>query len=447
MAKRDPSRPFQLFRKPRSDIWHVRYTIRGHGQQRQTTGETDQGQAYGAAMRIYMDAVNRAKEGLGFKPLNVGHISDRFIKHEKEQVDLGNLSANRQHLRAVDVERFVKPFLAERGIDSLRANDLDAFRNFVKGYWVKGPGKAVKCIDAKRAGKPIKVRPKRKLLSVSTINRIERELLMVLNFAADGRHISPSQVPRRPRREGAQVRRASFSDAEFARLMQHLSNRVADAAMHLPRVERDRIKLLCFCGMAAFSGIRPGILMRLRWGDIEGFAPDPEVEIDEDGMPILDPNGPLRNRLTIRVVGKGKIGQAIPLRQFEDYLSKLHRVFVAEVGRPPGPDDPVFSHSDGVPIASFNHSFGRVLDELGLRKDKNGLARTAYSFRHLYVTRSLEEDIPMQVVAANCATSLEMIQRYYDHSEIERHRAKLERESGIPHDPIGIESDFVIAPE
>jgi len=398
-------------------------------------------------MRIYMDAVNRAKGGLGLKPLKVANICDRFIKHEKEQVDLGNLSANRQHLRAVDVERYMKPFLVERGIDSLRANDLDAFRKFVKGYWVKGPGKAIEFIDAKRAGKPIRVLPKRKLLSLSTINRIERELLMVLNFAADERHISQNQVPRRPRREGARVRRASFSDAEFEQLMRHLSNRVADAAMHLKRVKADRIKLMCFCGMAAFSGIRPGILMRLCWSDISGFTPTPDIEIDEDGMPILSEHRRQRNRLTIRVVGKGKIGQAIPLRQFEDYLCKLHRLFAKEVGRQPGSDDPIFSHSDGTAIASFNHSFGRVLDELGLRKDKNGLARTAYSFRHYYVTRSLEEGMPIQVVAANCATSLEMIERYYDHSEIERHRSKLERESGMPHDPIGMESDFVIGLE
>ena len=217
--------------------------------------------------------------------------------------------------------------------------------------------------------------------------------------------------------------------------------------MHLPRVEGDRIKLLCFCGMAAFSGIRSGILMRLRWGDIDGFTPTPDIELDEEGMPILAPNRSQRNRLTIRVVGKGKIGQAIPLRQFEDYLSKLHRVFVGEVGRQPGPGDPIFSHSNGTAIASFNHSFGRALDELGLRKDKNGLARTAYSFRHYYVSRSLEEGITMEVVAANCATSLEMIGRFYDHSQIERHRAKLERESSMPHDPIGIESDFVIGLE
>lgn len=54
-----------------------------------------------------------------------------------------------------------------------------------------------------------------------------------------------------------------------------------------------------------------------------------------------------------------------------------------------------------------------ILDELGLKKDREGNARTAYSLRHTYISMRLMEGADIYQVAKNCRTSVEMIEKYY----------------------------------
>ncbi|WP_296174411.1 site-specific integrase [uncultured Brevundimonas sp.] len=54
-----------------------------------------------------------------------------------------------------------------------------------------------------------------------------------------------------------------------------------------------------------------------------------------------------------------------------------------------------------------------ILDELGLKKDRDGKPRTAYSLRHTYISMRLMEGADIYQVAKNCRTSVEMIEKYY----------------------------------
>ena len=54
-----------------------------------------------------------------------------------------------------------------------------------------------------------------------------------------------------------------------------------------------------------------------------------------------------------------------------------------------------------------------VLDKLGLKKDRDGNARTAYSLRHTYICLRLLEGADIYQIAKNCRTSVEMIEKYY----------------------------------
>lgn len=57
--------------------------------------------------------------------------------------------------------------------------------------------------------------------------------------------------------------------------------------------------------------------------------------------------------------------------------------------------------------------FNAVLEELDLKKDREGNARTAYSLRHTYICLRLMEGADIYQVAKNCRTSVEMIEKYY----------------------------------
>jgi hypothetical protein len=54
-----------------------------------------------------------------------------------------------------------------------------------------------------------------------------------------------------------------------------------------------------------------------------------------------------------------------------------------------------------------------VLDEQGLKADREGLRRSAYSLRHTYICLRLMEGADIYQIAKNCRTSVEMIEKFY----------------------------------
>ncbi|HEX3651853.1 MAG TPA: hypothetical protein VHU18_03420 [Rhizomicrobium sp.] len=57
--------------------------------------------------------------------------------------------------------------------------------------------------------------------------------------------------------------------------------------------------------------------------------------------------------------------------------------------------------------------FNAVLDEEGLKVDRDGQRRTAYSLRHTYICMRLMEGADIYQIAKNCRTSVEMIENFY----------------------------------
>jgi hypothetical protein len=57
--------------------------------------------------------------------------------------------------------------------------------------------------------------------------------------------------------------------------------------------------------------------------------------------------------------------------------------------------------------------FNTILGEQGLKFDREGRPRTAYSLRHTYICPRLMEGADIYQIAKNCRTSVEMIEKYY----------------------------------
>jgi integrase len=55
----------------------------------------------------------------------------------------------------------------------------------------------------------------------------------------------------------------------------------------------------------------------------------------------------------------------------------------------------------------------KVLADAGLKEDREGQRRTAYSLRHTYICMRLMEGADIYQVAKNCRTSVEMIEKFY----------------------------------
>jgi integrase len=72
----------------------------------------------------------------------------------------------------------------------------------------------------------------------------------------------------------------------------------------------------------------------------------------------------------------------------------------------PGPTDRLFPMKQ-------RGLLNTILDELQLKRDRDGNVRTAYSLRHTYICFRLMEGADIYQIAKNCRTSVEMIEKFY----------------------------------
>lgn len=186
-----------------------------------------------------------------------------------------------------------------------------------------------------------------------------------------------------PYKASGKVRhRAWFSPQEYKRFYEATRERSLN-----PPNERWRWECEQFHDYVLFmanTGLRPDEGQRLEYRDVS-------VVIDKDtGQRILE----------IEVRGKRGVGycKSMPgavrpfLRLRKRNTPKLTDLVFGKVQR---------------------ELLNTVLDELGLKTDRDGNPRTAYSLRHTYICLRLMEGADIYQVAKNCRTSVEMIEKFY----------------------------------
>jgi integrase len=178
------------------------------------------------------------------------------------------------------------------------------------------------------------------------------------------------------------VHRAWFSPDEYKQL--YIATRVnikranSDVHRYLAAQLHDKILFM------ANTGIRPDEANWLEYRDIE------IVEDDATGETILE----------IEVRGKRGVGYCKSttgaVRPFQRMVERNQ----------PEPTDRLF------PV-DHKKQFNRILEEQGLKTDRQGNRRTLYSLRHSYISFRLLEGADIYQIAKNCRTSVEMIEKHY----------------------------------
>jgi integrase len=181
---------------------------------------------------------------------------------------------------------------------------------------------------------------------------------------------------------GKIMHRAWFSREEYKTLYEATRRRAQS-----PKKERFRWEceqLHDYVLFIANTGLRPDEASRLEFRDVR------IVKDDGSGETILEIE--VRGK---RGVGfcKSTTGAVLPFRR----LRKRNN---------PQPTDRLFPNK---PRELLNS----ILDEEGLKFDRDGNRRTAYSLRHTYVCFRLMEGADIYQIAKNCRTSVEMIEKYY----------------------------------
>ncbi len=131
-----------------------------------------------------------------------------------------------------------------------------------------------------------------------------------------------------------------------------------------------------------------------------GLRPDEANHLEYRDVKIVEDEGSHETILEIEVRGKRGVGYC---KSTSGAVKPFQRLVERNK---PQPTDPIFPKT-------HRQLFNTILDEEGLKKDREGQPRTAYSLRHTYICLRLMEGADIYQIAKNCRTSVEMIEKYY----------------------------------
>jgi len=184
------------------------------------------------------------------------------------------------------------------------------------------------------------------------------------------------------KKSGKISHRGWFSPDEYKRLYEATRERAKNPRKK--RFKHESEQLHDFVLFMVNTGLRPDEAKRLQYRDVT-IAFDPALE---------------ETILEIEVRGKRGIGYCKSMPGAVEPFRRLKK------RNSPEPDDLVFPKRQ-------REIFDNVLNELNLKKDRDGNSRTAYSLRHTYICLRLMEGADIYQIAKNCRTSVEMIEKYY----------------------------------
>jgi len=320
------------------------------------------------------DSLNRAKEfaedwylTLRGKQRAGELLSEKTFKHATEifQREYGVITEGQRSTKWVEghkarIRLHLEPFFGKMGLSQVTAGAVQDYR--------------VARIESPVSGKPP---------SYSTLHDEIVTLRLVLKTAIRKGwidHLPDLSTPYRA--SGKVAHRAWFSPDEYRQLYTATRENIKKAKnSYHERVAAQLHDKILFM---ANTGIRPDEANWLEYRDVE------IVEDEATGETILE----------IEVRGKRGVGYckstSNAVRPFQRMLERNQ----------PAPTDKLF------PV-DHKKQFNRILEEQGLKFDRQGNRRTLYSLRHSYISFRLLEGADIYQIAKNCRTSVEMIEKHY----------------------------------
>lgn len=132
-----------------------------------------------------------------------------------------------------------------------------------------------------------------------------------------------------------------------------------------------------------------------------GLRPDEASRLEYRDVTIVDDEDTNEHILEIEVRGKRGVGYC---KSMAGAILPFQRM---QKRHPEAkPTDKIFGKTR-------NDLINQILNDCGLKHDRDGNVRTAYSLRHTYICLRLIEGADIYQIAKNCRTSVEMIEQFY----------------------------------
>ncbi|WP_423793547.1 tyrosine-type recombinase/integrase [Hyphococcus luteus] len=271
------------------------------------------------------------------------------------------------------LRNYLIPYFGDKGLSEITAGMVQEYRVFRQKNSVPRYNRKDDDGNPKNYGPPAR----------STLHQEIFTLRQVLKTAM--RHGWLTHLPdlSTPYKTSGKIkRRAWFSPEEYKQLYEATRRRIKNPPK--PRWKHNCEQLHDFVLFMANTGLRPDEALSLQYRDVT-------IVEDEDTEETI---------LEIEVRGKRGVGYC---KSMTGAVRPFQRLVERNKPKPMDLLFPVF------PRQLFNN----ILEEEGLKIDREGQRRTAYSLRHTYICLRLMEGADIYQIAKNCRTSVEMIETYY----------------------------------
>jgi integrase len=378
-----------LYKRENSRFWQCSTFVGGRNH-RSTTKEESLAHARDIAEDWYLELKGKSRAGELRRPGKTFAFAAEQFRREYEALTAGERNPDYVEGHWLRLRVHLMPFFGNKVLSEITPGTVQEYRVH-RATSRKHP----------KTGEPM--RPSR-----TTIHHEIVTLRHVLKTAE--RHGWLPHVPNlsAPYKSSGKIsHRAWFSPEEYKQLYEATRSRAKDPPKARWQWAYDQMH--DFVLFMVNTGLRPDEARRLEFRDVEVVKDsgmnETILEISVRGkrgvgycksMPgAVFPFQRLRKRL--RPADEGSRQQRSPLRKGDDVTAE---------GRIPGPNDRLFPKT-------HREVLNAILAEEGLKKDREGNVRTAYSLRHTYICMRLMEGADIYQIAKNCRTSVEMIEKYY----------------------------------
>lgn len=348
-----------VYKRGRSRYWQCSTYLEGRNH-RTSTKQESLAHAKEFAEDWYLELRGKARAGELIHEKTFDECADRFLM-EYETITEGDRSPAWVRGHHDRLALHIRPFFGKLGLSQVTAGKVQDYR--------------VHRASNGRNGKP----PARSTLHNEIVSL--RQVLKTGIRHGWLEHLPDLSPPYRT--QGKIIPRPWFSPAEYKQLYAATRENAKN-----PKRARDKHHaedLHDFVLFMVNTGLRPDEAYSLEHRDVE------IVEDDDSGETIL----------VIEVRGKRGFGYC---KSMSNAVLPYQRI--VERTKPQNPTEKVFPN---------NHlrMFNRILEEQGLKRNRDGKRRTSYSLRHTYICLRLMEGADIYQVAKNCRTSVEMIEKFY----------------------------------
>jgi integrase len=348
----------QVFRRPNSRFWQCAASV-GSKQRRGSTKQEGLAQAKDVAEDWYLTLKGKAQSGELKSGKTFKQAATRFMD-EFEAITRGERSPKYVANHKRRIENHLIPFFGSKVLSEITFGLIQDYR-----------------IHRMKVGANGKL-PARNTLHQEMV--CLRQTLKTANRQGWLEHMPDMTSPYRASSKISH--RAWFSPEEYKQLYTATAARA-----RTPKKERWRDACADLHDYVLFmvnSGLRPDEARHIQLRD---------VEITKDGA---------NNERILHIAVRGKRGVGYA----KTMPGAVHPVNRMSERHGLAPNDLIFPTIQ-------RELFNTILDELGLKRDREGNARPTYSLRHTYICMRLMEGADIYQIAKNCRTSVEMIEKYY----------------------------------